>query len=97
MEILKYIPQNIVDLIKNDIIENYNTLEEIRIRANKPIILKFTNQEKVINYKTSINEILEIMQYICENSIYSYQEQICNGYINLKGRTSSWYYRKCCL
>ena len=90
MEILKYIPQNIVDLIKNDIIANYN-------RANKPIILKFTNQEKVINYKTSINEILEIMQYICENSIYSYQEQICNGYINLKGRTSSWYYRKCSL
>jgi stage III sporulation protein AA len=25
------------------------------------------------------------MQYICENSVYSYQEQICNGYINLKG------------
>ena len=87
MEILKYIPQNIANLIKNDIETNYNTIEEIRIRANKPIILKFTNQEKIINYKVTTNEILEIMQYICENSIYSYQEQICNGYINLKGRT----------
>lgn len=85
MEILKYMPQIIKNLIERDIKENYNSLEEIRIRANKPIILKFNNSEKTINYITTINEILEIMQYICENSIYSYQEQICNGYINLKG------------
>ena len=25
------------------------------------------------------------MQQICDNSIYSYQNQICNGYITLKG------------
>lgn len=87
MEILKYMPQNIINLIKNDIETKYNSLEEIRIRANKPIILKFNDQEKQIYYNTTTNDILEIMQYICENSIYSYQEQICNGYINLKGRT----------
>lgn len=85
MDILKYMPQTIIDLIKKDIEENYKLLEEIRIRANKPLILKFNNYEKKINYKITTNEILEIMQYICENSIYSYQEQICNGYINLKG------------
>ena len=85
IDILKYMPQNIVNLIKTDIELNYNSLEEIRIRANKPIILKFNNIEKIINYNSTTNDILEIMQYICENSIYSYQEQICNGYINLKG------------
>lgn len=85
MEILKYMPQTIKNLIEKYIKENYNSLEEIRIRANKPIILKFSNEEKIVNYLTTTNEILEIMQYICENSIYSYQEQICNGYINLKG------------
>lgn len=85
MEILKYMPQTIKNLIERYVKENYNSLEEIRIRANKPIILKFSNEEKIINYQTTTNEILEIMQYICENSIYSYQEQICNGYINLKG------------
>lgn len=85
MEILKYMPQTIKNLIERYVKESYNSLEEIRIRANKPIILKFNNEEKIINYLTTTNEILEIMQYICENSIYSYQEQICNGYINLKG------------
>ena len=29
--------------------------------------------------------ILNILQNICDNSIYAYQEQICNGYITLKG------------
>lgn len=85
IDILKYMPQNIAKLIKNDVEISYNSLEEIRIRANKPIILKFNNKEKIINYTVTTNDILEIMQYICENSIYSYQEQICNGYINLKG------------
>lgn len=85
MEILKYMPQTIKNLIERYVKENYNSLEEIRIRANKPIILKFSSEEKIVNYLTTTNEILEIMQYICENSIYSYQEQICNGYINLKG------------
>lgn len=85
MEILKYIPQNISDLIKIYIEKRENSLEEIRIRVGKPIILKFTNEEIKITYIPTTNDVLEIMQYICENSIYSYQEQICNGYINLKG------------
>ena len=29
--------------------------------------------------------MLQILQIICDNSIYSYQNQICNGYITLRG------------
>lgn len=29
--------------------------------------------------------ILSILQNICDNSIYAYQEQICNGYVTIKG------------
>ena len=61
-------------------------LEEIRIRSGKPIILKYTNQEQLLeNSIPSQEEILEILQSICNNSIYSYQNQICNGFITLKG------------
>lgn len=61
-------------------------LEEIRIRSGKPIILKYTNQEQILeNYIPSQEEILETLQSICNNSIYSYQNQICNGFITLKG------------
>lgn len=64
---------------------NLNYLEEIRIRVNRPIILKIGQAETIIEYKTSTEEILEILQHICDNSIYSYQNQICNGYITMQG------------
>lgn len=62
-----------------------NYLEEIRIRVNRPIILKLGQTEIIIEYVVQPEEILEILGQICDNSIYSYQNQICNGYITLKG------------
>lgn len=71
-------------------------LEEIRIRAGKPIILKYTGQEQILeNLFPSQEEILEIVQSICNNSIYSYQNQICNGFITLKGGHRVRNFRKC--
>lgn len=65
--------------------EKFNLLEEIRIRANKNIILKIGQVDVVSSYVTTQADLLEILQIICDNSIYSYQSQICNGYITLKG------------
>lgn len=71
-------------------------LEEIRIRSGKPIILKYTGQEQILeNVLPSQEEILEIVQSICNNSIYSYQNQICNGFITLKGGHRVRDFRKC--
>ena len=86
--ILRCFPNKIVKklddfFISNDI--NINYLEEIRIRVNRPIILKLGQAENVIEYNVNSEEILEILQAICDNSIYSYQNQICNGFITLKG------------
>ena len=90
-EILAYFPRRISSEINKKVLQNKNAdeinfLEEIRIRASKPVILKYTNIEQVMdNLIVSKEEIQEILQYICNNSIYSYQNQICNGYITLKG------------
>lgn len=65
--------------------DKFMLLEEIRIRANKNIILKIGQVDFVLDYITSQEEVLEILQIICDNSIYSYQTQICNGYITIKG------------
>ena len=81
-EILSYFPENIKNIIKENLIKD---IEEIRFRLNKPIILKNYNIEKIIKYKLSNEEMIHILQKICDNSIYSYQNQICNGYITLKG------------
>ncbi len=63
----------------------YQNLEEIRIRASNPVILKIGQTEQILNYYVLQEEILEILQYICDNSIYSYQNQICSGFITLQG------------
>lgn len=86
--ILRCFPNNIVRKIDeyftvNNI--NLNYLEEIRIRVNRPIALKLGQTEAIIEYIVKQEEILEILQQICDNSIYSFQNQICNGYITIKG------------
>lgn len=90
-EILSYFPKRIGNEInkkiqQNTVSDSFNLLEEIRIRTARPIVLKYTNIEQVLeNTIVSSEEVLEILQCICNNSIYSYQNQICNGYITLKG------------
>ena len=85
-EVLEYFPYN----IQNKITEYGNkldSLEEIRVRANRNVLLKIGQDEFKVDYIININEILEILQRICDNSIYTYQNQICNGFITIKGRT----------
>ena len=84
-EILKYFPNNIKIIMENEINDDFEKLEEIRIRVQKPIILKFSNLEKIIRYKITREEILNILQLVCENSIYSYQKQISEGFITIRG------------
>lgn len=83
--ILKYFPDKIREIINKEIEDKYSSLEEIRIRVDKPIILKFNNSEKIIRYYVTPDEILNILQLVCENSIYSYQNQIANGFVTIKG------------
>ena len=80
--ILKCLPQALV----NNILEhNIQKLEEIRIRAGKSVILKLGAVEVILKYIISTVEIIGILQNICNNSIYTYQNQICNGFITLPG------------
>lgn len=84
-EILSYFPSNIRNIIFEEIKDKFETLEEIRLRMNRPIILKFTDNEKAIKYSVSAEEINTTLQAICENSIYTYQNEIAEGFITIKG------------
>ena len=85
LEILQYFPMRIREKIKEKLGERGQVLEEIRIRVNCPIILKFNNNEEKIETVITNNDTKEILQYVCENSIYAYQNEINNGYITIKG------------
>lgn len=83
-EILKYFPEKIEIQLRNDV-KDFDNLEEIRFRVNRPIVLKFNDMDKVIKYQIGTEEVLAILQSLCENSIYSYQNQIAEGFITIKG------------
>lgn len=84
LDILEYFPNQISALISKS---NLEQIEEIRIRVNKPIILKSASSEVILDYNPTQEEIIKILQFLCDNSIYSYQNQICNGYITASRRT----------
>ena len=86
MQIVNYFPKKIGQAIQNKLNSmNENSLEEIRIRVNRPVMLKWNQTEEVLEEIVTTEDILEIMQKITENSVYSYQKQICEGYITLRG------------
>lgn len=94
IEILDYFPRR----IKEKLIEYasfLNQTQEIHVYTNRHILLRTSLKEIKVDYIVNTNEILEILQRICDNSIYTYQSQICNGYITIKGRPSCGNYRKC--
>ena len=80
--ILKNFPYDLVQAIKS---VNLEKIEEIRIRVNKPVILKMGANEVVLKHYISTDEILNILQNFCSNSIYTYQNQICGGFLTIPG------------
>ena len=86
LEVLKFFSKNISNILKEALEDKpVETLEEIRLRSNGSIILKFTGKQIVLPQKITYQDILQSLQIMCDNSIYSYQR-----------RTQSWYCRQYC-
>lgn len=78
----RILPKNISTLFDTNMI---NTLQEIRIRVGKRAIIKYDSFEKESNFIPSEREMIDILQRLCDNSIYSFQNQISQGFITLIG------------
>ena len=89
-KILEYFPSNIKKeiemFIQNDNKNNIlNYIEEIRLRVNRKVTMKVDNEIIFLDYIVSISDIKETFEKICENSIYTYKKEICEGFITIKG------------
>ncbi len=91
LEIFNFFSRNLSKFLKEELedkpIEVLNSLEEIRVRSNGTLILKFLNHDMVLSRQVEYRDILESIQIMCDNSIYSYQHEICNRLYYCKGRT----------
>lgn len=83
--VLDYFPENLKSTIEKEIIK-FEIIQEIRVRVNKPLCLLADSKNIII--KTTLvtkTDIENLFNNICEFSIYSYQNEINNGFITLKG------------
>ena len=62
--ILKVFPKELSNIILENIVGKEDKLEEIRIRRNRPIILKFMDEEKIISHNVQEEELIKILQII---------------------------------
>ncbi|HHW48567.1 MAG TPA: stage III sporulation protein AA [Clostridiaceae bacterium] len=95
--VIKYLCEDIRKLlidIDNDIADS---IEEIRLRAGKPVIIQNYDNEWFLEkngqlvketrnpYIPAQEEIIKTLELMSENSIYAFQDEIRNGFITLKG------------
>ena len=79
------ISKEIEEYFNQDLEEKNKTIEEIRLRSDKPLILKFNKEEVILKSIVTQEMILKTLQKVCDNSIYSFQNQIIDGFITVKG------------
>lgn len=84
--VLAYFPLRIKQILSESINPSLDEfVEEIRIRLNRPICIKIGQEIMMIDYIPKTQEIEELFTKICENSIYSYRNEICEGFITIRG------------
>lgn len=79
------------------VVMNYDLLQEIRLRADAPLIVRYDNKEYFIStesYLTSYQqeayvitkaEIKETMEFISNYSLYAFEEELKQGFITIIG------------
>jgi stage III sporulation protein AA len=96
-QVLINLPLNIRNIL--DLLDDYTicNLEEIRLRVNRPLIIKLNGQELILNtygqkttsmtdaYFLTIEDLDKTVQIITKSSLYAIEEELRNGYITLSG------------
>lgn len=82
--ILAVLPDSVKEFMrKNEMKEG--KLQEIRIRTQKPIFLKYNGKEYQISYTISEEELHEIIEYITKYSLYAYETEMKQGFFTVEG------------
>ena len=73
--------KNIMEKEKID----FEELQEIHIRAGKPVICLYEGKEKILPFQVTKEYLREIIEYISEYSFYAYENEMSKGFITIEG------------
>ncbi|SHJ59764.1 stage III sporulation protein AA [Clostridium cavendishii DSM 21758] len=82
-EIIKILSKPIADEMKSRY--NFDGVQEIRIKINRPLILIKNNSEIISDYVVTTEDVKIIMQRMSGYSIYAFEEELKQGYITING------------
>ncbi|MDP4087761.1 MAG: stage III sporulation protein AA [Bacillota bacterium] len=82
-EILNILPQNIQSSIRK--LPYIEKLQEIRIKAEKPVIVNIDNKERILDLIPNMEELKNIIQRTSNYSLYAFEEEIRQGFITIRG------------
>lgn len=77
------LPEGIKNQIKT--VSNYNLLQEIRIKVNKPLIIQIGEKDYIQGYISSKEDMKKILNKMSGYSVYAVEEELKQGYITIKG------------
>lgn len=66
-------------------VNDFENLQEIRIRAGQPVIFVQNGEETFLYEKITIKDIKSMIEAACGYSGYAYEEEIIRGYITIEG------------
>lgn len=79
------------------VVQDEKNLQEIRLRADKPVVIITGGVEKLLSphgyytdsaeeaYHMSGRELLQILQHICHYSLYAFEDELRQGFITIAG------------
>ncbi len=82
-EIFKLLPPKILNYI--DKTSDFNSIQEVRLRVNKPVIIQKNSGEAITEFKASREDINSVIQRVSGYSIYAFEEDIKQGFLTFKG------------
>ena len=63
----------------------FDYLQEIRLRAGYPVILRFGGKEKILHINATERSIRETLDYVSNYSLFAYENELKQGFITIEG------------
>ncbi len=84
-EILRILPNRLKEQITAEKMD-FAGLQEIRIRAGKPLLIRYRTDEKVFtDCMITTRDLKEVVELVSNHSLYAYEEDIRQGFITVPG------------
>jgi len=65
--------------------EFFDGVTEVRLRADKPLIIKRRGAEQMLDFRPNTKDIAATVDIVLQYSMYAFEEEIRNGFITIPG------------